>query len=503
MGDDRLKFLKAYSFCLNFNIRFFNALCKVLLPELDDVESGDQIPSSAPTKVIEKITVICRRTLPALRLCSIWLAANAKQLTSYILAGESSPVILAHSHVLEMWVGHAAVLSKLVTYFRSCDDITVSPYMLEEDENTVGFAPFRSAGIPAELRMHFIDDGTLKPRVTDDGIKRNHPNQEMYSRIHSIIFVGYTLQSSGTYPVSFKQELDKFVYDEQSLKDMASASPSFSKSSGRMTKSSPVHSEPSEYSRNRARHNNNDVEDTSKSSTSYAPNNFDEQMSAMVQSLVGAKFVARGQQNQHRKQPSNGNDTSYGMSSTMAQEVFGPVGSNAPRQYTPKHFPRIPGIDGTFAPLPNELSPSTAARQHNRPFSPYSTPEGRLAAAKELDRITGYTQRSSWNQQASQMPIGQPSFGSNYMEYEVNSATNSHSNGFGLRTPGLADAQPPAFDPSSFGITPLRNESTIYPGATNFDAEMMLRSSPWANGRPGFGTSYSQTPPGGQARNGD
>lgn len=487
--------MKSYSFCLNFNIRFFHTLSQVLIPELEDGDFGEIIPNGAPAKIMERISATCRRALPVLRLCSIWLAANGQKISAYVLKGQDSPVVLSHSHVLEMWNSHAAVLSKLIGYFKG-SDVKISPYMLEEDETTVGFAPFRSADIPPELRMHFVDDGTPKPRVTDDGVKRNHPNEEMHSRVADLLIIGYKLQASRSYPVVYKEEVEKFAYDEGVLKSMAAASPSFSASSGADSRSARTHSEPSEFSRNQPRFSNDDT--SPGSPFGFVSNNIEDQMSAMVQSLVDARVEERGRHNQHVRHPSNGNDTFYGMNSTMAQEVFGPMGTNPARQYTPKHFPRIPGVDGTFAPLPNELSPSAAARQFPRAYSPYSTPEGRLAAAKELDRVTGYTQHSSWNQQSSPMPPGFQLFGANHKDVEANTITNFDTSGFEFRTPCLANAQP-----SSIGNTPLRNGSTIYPGATNFDTETMLRSSPWVSGQRGYGAPYSHTPPAGQARNGD
>ena len=63
-------------------------------------------------------------------------------------------------------------------------------YLLEEDEETLGFKPFITE---ATSQRYKSDQGTTKPRITDPGIERNHPNIEMLCRIRDFVIDGLDL----------------------------------------------------------------------------------------------------------------------------------------------------------------------------------------------------------------------------------------------------------------------------------------------------------------------
>jgi hypothetical protein len=208
-------------------------------------------------------------------------------------------------------------------------------------------------------------------------------------------------------------------------------------------------------------------------------------------------------------------ETSYGMHSTTANEVFAPINSNgfdAPRLHsTPKMLPSLPGLyNSAFTPQPNELpSPNrpTTARQLS-PLS-LSTNEQRLAAAAALDEMTGYGsgKRSSWGRASRPLsnPISQPinqlpqeSLAQQYMP--MSSSVWDSSSIYVNTTPQpqrrsghVLRAGAPAF------LGANGNDSTHYPGGTDFDKNTMLQSSIWNGSQPTSAWGgHVQTPPGGQ-----
>lgn len=63
-------------------------------------------------------------------------------------------------------------------------------YLLEEDEETLGFKPLINE---ATSRRYKSNQGATKPRMLDPGIERNHPNIEMLFRIREFVIDGLDL----------------------------------------------------------------------------------------------------------------------------------------------------------------------------------------------------------------------------------------------------------------------------------------------------------------------
>jgi hypothetical protein len=475
-------------------------LLQVLLPELEDATSGEELPNGASRseRAREKITATTRRVLPALRQYSTWLASMAQ----IIVATKGvSPISV---HIKELWKMYADLLTRLTQYFPVGDLQTVD-YLLEEDESTYGFKPFQDANNHAGCDLYTTGNGESKPRCTDPGIERLHPNIEMQSRIRDILLFGVALQEKPDIPITLTHDtgMPVFTFVEEGL-SVASpvrprvSSPSFA--SPERTNSNYAMPPPSRT------YEDTPAESAESVAASDSHQSMDTDMHRMVDSLLEPSSSSRN---------TASIETSYGMHSATANEVFAPVGSNgfdAPRLHsTPKMLPSLTGLyNSAFTPQPNELpSPNrpTTARQLS-PLS-LSTNEQRLAAAAALDEMTGYGsgKRSSWGRVSRPLsnPISQPanqlpqeSLAQQYMP--MPSSAWSESSSIYANTPqqprhpgSVLRANAPAF-PHTNG-----NDSTHYPGGTDFDKNTMLQSSIW-NGSQAASAwgGYVQTPPGAQ-----
>jgi hypothetical protein len=202
------------------------------------------------------------------------------------------------------------------------------------------------------------------------------------------------------------------------------------------------------------------------------------------------------------------NETSYGMHSATANEVFAPLTSSGfePRfNGTPKMLPSLPGFyNSAFTPQPNELQPLSPNRPMSaRQSSPLSlaTPEQRLQAAMALDEVTGYrpTKSGSWGRKASgplsnliSQPVNQilqESLAQQFMTMP-SSAFSESSSIYANNTP--QEQYHAGVGAWRGGLPPINgNNSTIYPGASDFDKTTMLQSSIYDDSQPAFG-GYAQ-----------
>lgn len=458
------KSFKTFVFALTFNIRFMHALLEILLPELEDLAVGEDIPNSSSHKPQEKISVTCRRVLPALRQYSVWILTRYTHLLNYAVGTSENRL-----HIINMWKSHAAVLTKLLDYFQGFE-LKASTYLLEEDETTIGFKPFNSPSIPLDCRMHTDAEEVPKPHITDPGVKRNHPNMEMQCRVHDMLIIGWKLQENESYPLHFNQSDGTFVSDESIISTALLPSPRYSTNSSQLASPLPVLQstpEPIHLAVQPA---------PVRSNSDHSHDSWETEMQSMVRSLVDGKVNERS-----RQKHTSSNESSYGMHSETVQEVFGQLGSHCTHthvQTTPKHLPSLPGFNGAFAPKPNEISRFSPTQ------SSYATAEAREASARELERITGYTNHPSWQRPSGPIAPARPQ---PLMPFSPLPSTGF----FSSSTPSKIGATTPSW---------LRNNnSTIYPGATDFE----IPSSPWVNGKPGYGTAYSQTPPAAQRSQGD
>ncbi|KAJ5165381.1 DNA/RNA-binding domain E.t1.c1-type [Penicillium coprophilum] len=211
--------LDARVFFQRINVKTFFTLLQILLVELERTASFEDLNSKDALPIPDKVSVVARRILPALRHYSSWLLTNSQSLVEQKEEKDSALSI----QIKEFWKIYAGTLSLLASSF----DVVSLPevdYLLEEDEESLGFAPLDQA---ATSRRYGRRGDQLKPRMHDLGIERSHPNMEMLYRIREFVIDGLDLVVRGKIPVALVDSEDKktFIYQEEDLPPQFYSSP--------------------------------------------------------------------------------------------------------------------------------------------------------------------------------------------------------------------------------------------------------------------------------------
>ena len=156
-------------------------LLQLLEPELAGSRDEDAPDVTGRLKKgnTESITAVTRRILPALRQYSTWLVSRAE-----IITAQKSNFLL-NVHIKEMWSMYCSTLSLLVLAFPP-ENLSEVDYLLEEDAATVGLKPLRDSEL---CKLYTDEEGHLKPRISDPGVQRSHPNLEMVSTCYEILLI--------------------------------------------------------------------------------------------------------------------------------------------------------------------------------------------------------------------------------------------------------------------------------------------------------------------------
>ena len=385
---ESLALRQAYLYFLRLNVKTMFTLLQVLQPELEcfAAESGSDTETTA--KRSEKITAVARRVLPGLRQYSSWLNCSSTLLVAQV--GDNTLDV----EVKELWKTYANTLTLLAATF-SASDLPAIEYLLEEDEDTLGFKPFESVNV--QKRYCNPETGSPKPLFHAADIKRQHPNVEMLGRIRDFLTDGLILamdeassiiqwiESSLTYSQSIPIELlagtTTFAYREEGMPSELMASPeghhaTISSTSLDREDISLV----KQANANFAKSIIND-EASQSASVSISANLV---MNEMVDNIVGSEATNDSECHKYDAMPfrapptppsysfddspvkTGGNDTSYGIfGSSTAQDFLNDPDYNTPRQASQQGTPRplLPSIYNTvFAPTPDEVSsrPGTA-----------------------------------------------------------------------------------------------------------------------------------------------
>lgn len=164
-------------------MKTFFTLLQILSAEVERFAVED--PNGKDAKAgADKVTVVARRILPALRNYSSWLLTVRDSLVAH--RGNDTPLSV---QITELWKIYANALTLLASTF----DIIYLPevdYLLEEDEETLGFAPLHKG---VTDRRYLDTNGQQKPRMHDVGVERSHPNIEMLYRIREFVIDGLDL----------------------------------------------------------------------------------------------------------------------------------------------------------------------------------------------------------------------------------------------------------------------------------------------------------------------
>ncbi|KAJ5280423.1 hypothetical protein N7478_005795 [Penicillium angulare] len=200
------------------NVKTFFTLLQILLVELERFAVEDSI--NKPTdNGPDKVTAVARRILPALRHYSSWLLATS----DFLIAQKEEKDSALSIQIKEFWKIYAGTLTLLASTFEIIHLPEVD-YLLEEDEESLGFAPLDQK---ATIRRYCTPNGEIKPRVTDPKIERSHPNMEMLYRVREFVIDGLDLVVGNRIPIALIDDEDKktFIYQEDGLPSQIFSSP--------------------------------------------------------------------------------------------------------------------------------------------------------------------------------------------------------------------------------------------------------------------------------------
>lgn len=161
-------------------------LLQVLQPEFEsmtgaETEDEDEFSSTGLTQ----ISAVARRVLPGIRHYSSWLTSN----TAILIDQQSRDTPLS-VQIKELWKIYASSLTLLASTF-PVSALTAIDYLLEEDEDTLGFKPFENER--AQGRYFLSGFANKKPTWHTNGVERQHPNLEMSGRIRDFLAEGLAL----------------------------------------------------------------------------------------------------------------------------------------------------------------------------------------------------------------------------------------------------------------------------------------------------------------------
>ncbi|KAL4942645.1 hypothetical protein BDV06DRAFT_158939 [Aspergillus oleicola] len=206
-------------FFQRINVKTYFTLLQILLAEIERFAVEDPNTNKEAKIGADKVTVVARRILPALRNYSSWLLT----VNNYLVAYNEKDTPLA-VQLIEFWKIYANTLTLLASTF----DVPTLPevdYLLEEDDETLCFTPLSKG---ATSRRYLNANGLQKPSMNDPGIERNHPNIEMLYRIREFVIDGLDLVVTKKIPIELVDDDDKktFIYKEDGLPSQFFASPS-------------------------------------------------------------------------------------------------------------------------------------------------------------------------------------------------------------------------------------------------------------------------------------
>ncbi|KAI4289499.1 MAG: hypothetical protein L6R35_001234 [Caloplaca aegaea] len=153
------------------------------------------------SKEVNVVTSTARRLLPSLRYCSSWLMSRAALLAAYLSDLTMGAIIK------EFWKAYVETLTIILSN-TNFEDLPRPDYLLEEDEEIIGFKPLQEEQSPQKrLNPEAI---TRKPKCHEHGIKRHHPDIEMLCRIRDLVEDAIELAQSQFVPINFIQDTGRF-----------------------------------------------------------------------------------------------------------------------------------------------------------------------------------------------------------------------------------------------------------------------------------------------------
>lgn len=188
-------------YILRLNIRWILALSRLLHSELqefikaappgeDDTQSNEDAGRS---RSAQKFSAFMENVLPLMRIYMVWLYIHRADVVDY--QDHLGP------YVFDMYRALAQSLSLVAKAF-SGEQMSASPYLLEEDVIALGMKPFADPSLPSVCRIHYLPgEDTFKPHWEDCGLTKATAEQEMRSRIFELMHVGFSFAFDERFPL--------------------------------------------------------------------------------------------------------------------------------------------------------------------------------------------------------------------------------------------------------------------------------------------------------------
>lgn len=202
--------LQAVNNFLRLNVATFNTLLLVFQPELERVT----VNRDKPINPTEYISAVGRRMLPALRLYSKWLLVSHEKLHNTLDDNEKSV------QTKQLWQTYANTLSLLAATF-DVEQLPRLDYLLEEDEDLLGFLPLAGALKGDEHTIEYPVERLL-PKLDKEKV---HPNEEQLSRVLLLLEDGLTLCSNPSAPIAVVDGAITYQEDGLNTSILPSSSP--------------------------------------------------------------------------------------------------------------------------------------------------------------------------------------------------------------------------------------------------------------------------------------
>ena len=161
----------------------------MIVEELESQNEND-VGGVGKIKAADKVTAVMHRVLPGIRHYSSWLLYSME---SSISASKQCEFPMGmRSTLQDLW----AIYSRALTTFIKSFDVADLPdieYLLEEDEDTIGFIPFKVQSVQDRFMRG------EKPKPYGHLVARHHPTQEMLGRIKDFLRDGLQLVGQKVY----------------------------------------------------------------------------------------------------------------------------------------------------------------------------------------------------------------------------------------------------------------------------------------------------------------
>ncbi|KAK1637194.1 telomerase activating protein Est1 [Colletotrichum phormii] len=374
-GDWATAAFRTSQFLLRLNARFFMTFCKFLKREMERLI--EQQANGEQESAEDQATAMTENTLPFVRLYAAWLVACRVEIVNAQEAPELS--------INDMYTGFAKALTSLCEMYGN-EDLKLTPYLLPEDQEAIGMLPLCDKRLPDSCRLNYDEDtGSLKPQIQHYGGQRFSPLQEIFSRVLQTIKCGFFLANDETnFPFSYTSSPRglTFKYEESytpkssavatasqppveqsSAAEVPAAKRKDSRRPGPVRNATPtaaLPTAPQAAAPPQVQSHPTPGRSKGQGQSDYDFLSSDADMLHMVNDFLMPPQA-------HASPAGSHEDTSYGMNSAMANEVFGVPPTNSPPALgsaTAKTFPSLPW-NMIYTPTPQgknqELTPPDCA----------------------------------------------------------------------------------------------------------------------------------------------